>query len=185
MLRSRERSAFWQQAPASVKLAVRLLNLQATIWSVLVVGLAYGDADVAITHPGKVTTTAFVATVLLALAGGTFAAGKFWLAARLPRGHHKTRKAVITVEELMAGFAGLILLGLMLSVTGVVLSPPIVIGGIMSFRAARGLSKPPARGYFDAIEAAPRQARPEPRPGKGGSPAQFRSGIVAASGLLL
>jgi hypothetical protein len=50
--------------------AVGLLNLQATIWALLTVGVADGDANVAITLPSKVTTTAFVA-VLLALAAGT------------------------------------------------------------------------------------------------------------------
>jgi hypothetical protein len=179
MVKMPERHAFWQQAPASAKQAVSLLNLQAAIWALLAVGMACGDADVAVTHPGKVTTTAFVVTVVLAVAAGAFAAGKFWLAYRLPRGTHKTREAVITVERLMAGFACLMLFALMLTVTGLILSPPIIIGGIMSARVANGLTKPPARGYFDANDATRCEA-PDVRTCNGGGPAEFRSRLAAA-----
>jgi hypothetical protein len=179
MVKLAERPAPWQQAPASVKAASGLLYLQATIWALLSCGIAYGDANVAISHPSKGTTTAFVVTVLLALAAGTFAAGKFWLAHRLPGGTHKTREAVITVEALMGGFAGLVLLALFLSVFGLLLSPPVIIGGIISALVAHGLTKPPARQYFDTNEAAEAQ-NPNLRSYDGGSPAQFRACLAAA-----
>jgi hypothetical protein len=179
MAKSAGSPAFWQQAPASVKLAVGLLYLQATIWALLSGGIAYGSASVAIRHASKTTTTAVVVTAVLALAAGIFAAVKFWLAYRLPRGGHKTREAVITVEGLMACFAGLLLLALFVTITGLILSPPVIVGGIMSVRVAHGLTKPPARQYFDAIEAAGAQALNLRSP-DGGSPAQFRARLAAA-----
>ena len=180
MVKSAERPASWQQAPASVKHAVGLLYLQAAIWSLPSVGIVYGDANVAITHPSKVTTTAFVVTALLALAAGTFAAGKFWLAYRLPRGTHRTREAVITVEALMGGFAGLVMLVLFISGFGLLLSPPVIIGGIVSVLVAHGLTKPPARQYFDANEAAAGAQTPNLRSSDGASPAQFRARLAVA-----
>ena len=158
-------------------LAVGLLYLQAAIWALLSAGIAYGDVNVAITNPGKGTTTSVVVLAVLALAAGTFAAGKFWLAYRLPRGTHQTREAVITVEALMGGFAGLVLLALFLSVFGLILSPPVIIGGIMSVLVAHGLTKPPARQYFDANEAARAQSS-NLRSADGSSPAQFRARLA-------
>jgi hypothetical protein len=159
-----------------VKLAVGLLCLQATIWALLSAGIAYGDTRVAITHPSKGTTIDVVLAVL-ALAAGTFAAGKFWLAYRLPRGTHRTREAVISVEGLMVCFAGLVLLCLFVSLYGLVLAPPVIIGGIMSVLAAHGLTKPPAKQHFDANAGAQSSTLPCP---DGGSPAQFRARLVAA-----
>ena len=100
--------------------------------------------------PSKVTMTIFVGSVALALVSGTFAAAKFWLAYRLPRGTQRTREAVITVETLMAGFAGLVLLFLTVTGYGLILSPPFIIGGIMCVRVVRGLTMSPAEQYFDA-----------------------------------
>src|SRR5262245_34102703 len=97
-----------QQAPASVRAAVGLLYLQATIWALMSAGIAYGSANVAITPARNDTATGIVVPAVLALVAGALAAGKFWLAYRLPRGSHKTRVAVVTVEALMGCFAGLI-----------------------------------------------------------------------------
>ena len=178
MVKSAKSPAYWQRAPASVKLAVGLLCLQATIWALLSAGIAYGETNVAITHPSKGTIDMVVLAVL-ALAAGTFAAIKFWLAYRLPRGTHRTREAVISVEGLMGCFAGLVLLYLFVSLYGLVLSPPVIIGGIMSVLVAHGLTKPPAKQHFDANEAAGAQSLPLRSP-DGGSPAQLRARIATA-----
>jgi hypothetical protein len=122
--------------------------------------------------------TAIVLTVVLALATGTFAVAKLWLAYRLPRGTHQTREAVITVEGLMACLAGLVLVALTVTGYGLVLSPPFIIGGIMSGLVARGLNRPPAQQYFDASEAVDQSANL--RPPDGGSPAQFRGYLATA-----
>jgi hypothetical protein len=172
MVKSAGGSASWRHAPAPLKQAVGLLYLQATIWAFLSAGIVVGESlTLARTPDSKVTTT--VVTVLLALATGTFAAAKFRLAYRLPRGSHKTREAVITVETLMATFAGVVLLGLFISVTGLILSPPFIIGGVMSARVARGLAKPPARQYFDANQARGAQTGNARLPDSGDSPVQF------------
>jgi len=171
--------ASWQQAPVSVKAAVGLLYLQATIWAMVSAGIAYGSANVAIAPARNDTTTGIAVLAVLALVAGALAAGKFSLACRLPRGSHKTREAVITVEGLMGCFAGLILLVLLVSITGLILSPPAIVGGIMSVLVAHGLTKPPARQYFDANEAARAQSS-NPGSADGGSPAHFRARLAAA-----
>jgi hypothetical protein len=162
-----------QRPPESVRRAMGLLRVQATIWALVTAGIvADGSATLARTPDSKVTTT--IVTVVLALAAGAFAAVKFRLAYRLPQGGHRTRAAVIQVETLMAWFAGLLLFALAVSVFGLILSPPVIIGGIMSARVARGLAEPPARQYFDAGEAAGAKAR-SLRPAGGGSLARFRA----------
>lgn len=168
-----------QHAPGPVKNAVSLLRLQAAIWAMLSAGIvADGSANLALTPTSKVRT-AFAVAIVLALAMGTFAAAKFRLARRLPRGTHRTREAVITVETLMAGFAGLVTLVLAVSVFGLILSPPFIIGGIMSARVARGLARPPARQYFDANQSA--GACPATlRSPRGGGQAQFRGHLATA-----
>lgn len=143
-----------------------LLYLQATIWALLTAALAGGAATLARTPASKVIATTI--TIVLAMATGSLAAAKFKLAYRLPRGGHRTRETVITVEGLMACFAGFLLLALAISVFGLILSPLVIIGGIMSARVAHDLTKPPARQYFDASEAADAQA-PNPRPAGGSS----------------
>ena len=129
--------------------------------------------------PSKVTMTMFVGVVVLALVAGTFAAAKFWLAYRLPRGTQRTREAVIAVETLMGGFAGLVLLFLTVSGYGLILSPPFIIGGIMCVRVVRGLTKPPAELYFDANDAVDAQSANLRSP-DGGSPAQFQGYLATA-----
>ena len=156
-----------------MKQAVALLYLQATIWATLSAGLAAGVSATLARAPAS-KTTATVVTTALALATATVAAVKFRLAYRLPRGNHKTRETVITVEGLMVCFAGLLLLALALSVFLLVLAPPIIIGGIMSAQAAHGLTKPPARQYFDANAAAD-AGTPNPQCPDGGSLAQSRA----------
>lgn len=127
-----------------------LLYLQAAIWALLSAGVvAAGSMTLASTPASKVTTV--VLTSALTVATASFAAAKFRLAGRLPRGGHQTRETVISVETLMAGFAVLLLLVLAISVFGLVLAPPVIIGGIMSARVARGLTLPPARQYLDVI----------------------------------
>jgi hypothetical protein len=157
--------------------AVRLLRLQATIWALLSAGIVAEGSAYMTQAPGKDTTTAVVVTVILALVTGTFAAVKFWLASRLPRGTHRTRETVVAVEMLMAYFAVLVLLALAVSVFGLFFSPPVIIGGIMSSRVAGALKKPPAQLYFDA-SADPQSAIPQ-SPGVGG-PAQFWGCLVTA-----
>lgn len=172
MGKSVQSSASRLQAPASVRRAAGLLYLQATMWALLTASLAGGAATLARTPASKVTATAM--TVVLALATGSLAAAKFKLAYRLPHGGHQTRQTVITVEGLMACFAGLLVLVLAISVFGLILSPPVIIGGIMSARVAHDLTKPPAREYFDANETA--DAQPiNPRPAGGGSLTPFRA----------
>jgi hypothetical protein len=179
MVKAAESPASRQQAPASVNLAVALLCLQATIWALLAADIAYGSANAAIAPARNDTTTGVVVLAVLALVASTIVAGKFWLAYRLPRGTHQTREAVIMVEGLMGGFAGLVLLALFVIPIGLILSPPIIIGGIMSVLVAHGLTKPPARQYFDANEAARAQSSNLGSP-DGGSPAQFRARPAAA-----
>jgi hypothetical protein len=133
-----------QQSPKFVQNAVGLLRLQATIWALLSAGMVAGVSASFARTPSKVTMTTFAGIVVLALVPGTFAAVKFWLAYRLPRGTQRTREAVITVETLMAGFAGLVLLFLTVTGYGLVFSPPFIIGGIMCARVVRGLIKSPA-----------------------------------------
>ena len=123
--------------------------------------------------------TTFVGIVVLAVVPGTFAAAKFWLAYRLPRGTRRTREAVITVETLMAGFAGLVLLFLTVTGYGLIFSPPFLIGGIMCVWVIRGLTKPPAEQYFDANEAVDAQSANLRSP-DGGSPAQFQGYLATA-----
>jgi hypothetical protein len=153
--------------------------LQAIIWALLSVGIvADGSANLALTPTSKVKT-AFVVAVVLALVMGTFAVAKFRLANRLPRGTHRTREAVITVETLMAGFAGLVMLVLVVSVFGLIISPPFIIGGIMSARVARGLARPPACHYFDVNEAAAASSANLRSP-EGGNQAQYRGYLATA-----
>ena len=79
----------------------------------------------------------------------------------------------------MACFAGLVLLALTVSGYGLIISPPFIIGGIMSARVAAGLNKPPAQQYFDAngaVDAQPADLRSP----DGGSPAQFRGYLATA-----
>jgi hypothetical protein len=168
-----------QQPPKFVRNAVGLLRLQATIWALLSAGIVAGDTSSFARTPSKVTMTAFVVIVVLALAAGTFAAAKFWLAYRLPRGTQRTREAVITVETLMAGFAGLVLLCLTVTGYGLIFSPPFIIGGIMCVRVVRGLTKPPAEQYFDANEAVDTQSSNLRSPDDS-SPAQFQGYLVTA-----
>jgi hypothetical protein len=123
--------------------------------------------------------TGVVVLAVLALVVVTIAAAKFWLAYRLPRGSHKTREAVITVEGLMGGFAVLVLPALFVIPIGLVLSPPVIIGGIMSVRVAHGLAKPPARQYFDANEA-PQAQTSNLQSSEGGSPSRFQARLAAA-----
>lgn len=162
-----------------VQNAVGLLRLQATIWALLSGGMVAGVSASFARTPSNVTMTTFVGVVVLALVAGTFAAAKFWLAHRLPRGTQRTREAVITVETLMAGFAGLVLLFLTVSGYGLILSPPFIIGGIMCVRVVRGLTKPPAEQYFDANEAVDAQSANLRSP-DGGSPALFQGYLATA-----
>jgi hypothetical protein len=74
----------------------------------------------------------------------------------------------------MACFAGLLLLALAVTFFLLVLAPPIIIGGIMSAQVAHGLTKPPARQYFDANEAADAHT-PNPRCPDGGSHTQSQA----------
>lgn len=181
MVKSAESPASRQQAPKSVQNAVGLLRLQATIWALLSAGIV-ADGSVYLARlartPGN-TMTAVVVTVVLALVTGTFAAAKFRLAYHLPRGTHQTCDAVIGVETLMVCFAGLMLFVLTVSGMGLILSPPFIIGGIMSARVVRGLTKPPAQQYFDANEAVDAQSANLRSP-DGGSPAQFRGHLATA-----
>ena len=160
-----------QEAPASVKAAVGLLCLQAAIWALLSADLAYGSDR---------TTRGGVVLAVLALVTATIAASKLWLAYRLPRGTHRTREAVISLEGVMGCFAGLVLLAaLFLGLAGLLLFPPVIVGGIMSVLVANGLTKPPARQYFDANEAA-RAQTPNRRSRDDGSPAQYRARFATA-----
>jgi hypothetical protein len=179
MTLSAESSTSPLQPPASVNLAVGLLCLQATIWTFVSAVLAYGSASVARAPQRSGTITGVVVFGVLALVVITIAAGKFWLAYRLPRGGHKTREAVITVEGLMGGFAVLVLLALFVIPIGLVLSPPVIIGGIMSLRVANGLTKPPARQYFDANEAAKAKTA-NLRSIDGGGAARFQARLASA-----
>lgn len=161
--------------------AVGLLRLQAAIWALLCAGLIAGDAasltGALARTPTKISMTAVVVIFVLALAAGTLAVAKFRLAYRLPRGSHQTREAVITVEVVMAGFAGLVLLALALTITGLIFSPPFIVGGVMSAWVASGLNKPPAQQYFDAKEAV--DAQPAGlRQADGGRSAQFRGALA-------
>jgi hypothetical protein len=122
---------------------------------------------------------ATVMAVVVALVMGAFSAAKLRLASRLPHGTHQTRERVVAVETIMACFGGLVTLVLVASVFGLILSPAFIIGGIMSARVARGLTKPPAQQYFDAIEAEAAQSASAPPP-DGGNPAQFQ-GILATA----
>lgn len=171
-----------QPAPKSVRNAVALLRLQATIWALLAAGIvAAGSANLALT-PSSKALAPFVATVVFTLAMGTFAAAKLRLAYRLPRGTHQTRQAVITVETLMACFAGLLCvptLAAVAAIFGLIIFPPILIGGIMSAQVARGLTKPPALQYFDAAEAAKAPAANQRSP-EGGNQAQFWGYLATA-----
>ena len=115
----------------------------------------------------------------MAESAGAFAAAKFWLAYRLPRGTHQTCTVVVGVEFVMAGFAGVVLVVLIASVFGLILSPPLIIGGIMSLRVARGLIRPPAQQYFDANHALDVRSGAVPGP-EGGAPAQFRGYLAMA-----
>jgi hypothetical protein len=179
MVKSADSSASRQQPPKFVRNAVGLLRLQATIWALLSAGVVAGDSVSLARAPSKVTMTAVVVTVVLALAAGTFAAAKFRLAHRLPRGTERTREAVITVETLMAGFAGLVLLFLTVTGFGLILSPPFLIGGIMCVRVVRGLTKPRAEQYSDASESVGGQSANLRSP-DGGSPAQFQGYLATA-----
>jgi hypothetical protein len=179
MVKPAESPASQQQVPKSVQNAVGLLRLQATIWALLSGGLVAGDSASLARTPSKVAMTAVAVTVVLALAAGTFAVAKFRLAYRLPRGTHQTREAVITVEGLMACFAGLVLVALTVSGYGLIISPPFIIGGIMSARVAAGLNKPPAQQYFDANGAVDTQPANLRSP-DGGSAAQFRGYLATA-----
>jgi len=142
-------------------------------------GIAYASADVAISPDPNDTTTGVTVFAVLTLVAGALAAGKFRLAYRLPRGSHKTREAVITVEALMGGFAGLVLLALFVTPAGGLFLPPVIVGGIMSVLVARGLNKPPALQYFDAKEAPGAQSS-NAGSADSGSPAQFRARLAAA-----
>ena len=144
MVKSAAGAASRQQPSKFVQNAVGLLRLQATIWALLSAGMVAGVSASFARTPSKVTMTTFVGIVVLALAASTFAAAKFWLAHRLPRGTQRTREVVITVETLMAGFAGLVLVFLTVTGYGLILSPPFIIGGIMCARVVRGLIKFPA-----------------------------------------
>jgi hypothetical protein len=179
MVKSAESPASRQQAPKSLQNAVGLLRLQATIWALLSAGIVAGCSAFLARTPSKVTMTAVAATVVLVLVTAAFAAVKFRLAHRLPRGTHQTRAAVIRVEKLMVCFAGLVLFVLTVSGMGLIISPPFIIGGIMSARVARGLTKPPALQYFDANEGADAQSANLRSP-DGGSPAQFRGYLATA-----
>jgi hypothetical protein len=168
-----------QETPIAIRNAAGLLRIQAIIWALLAVGLvADGAANLAL-KPTKGLVTAMVVAVVVALAMGAFSAAKFRLASRLPHGTHQTRERVVAVETIMACFGGLVTLVLVASVFGLILSPAFIIGGIMSARVARGLTKPPAQQYFDAIEAEAAQSASAPPP-DGGNPAQFH-GILATA----
>ena len=186
MVESAEIPAPSQQVPKSVHDAVNLLRLQAVIWALLSAGIVVdGCVNLALdtVNASWSTATAVLITVAAALVTATFAAAKFRLAYRLPRGNRRTLETVTGVETVMAVFAGLVLLFLVLSVFGLVLSPPVIIGGIMSARVARGLTKPPAKQYFDANQALAGQATGLPSP-EGGTPAQFglrRLGVAAVA----
>jgi succinate dehydrogenase hydrophobic anchor subunit len=182
MAESIESPAPRQGAPTSVQRAVGLLRLQATIWALLCVGtVADGSANLALqtVNPSWGTVNAVVFTVVLALGTGLIAVAKFRLAYRLPRGSRRTLETVIDVEMVMAFFAGLVLLFLVFSGFGLILSPPFIIGGIMSARVARGLTKPPAQQYFDANQALDGQSAALASP-EGGTPTQFRGYLVTA-----
>jgi hypothetical protein len=134
-----------------------LLWLQATIWALLSAGIiALGSTYLAETS-NTVTAPAIPMTVVLALATGTFAALKYRLAYRLPRGTLRTCENVIGTEMMMVILAGLMMVALACSGMGLILSPPVIIGGVMSIKAARGLTKPPAQQYFEANDAAAAQ----------------------------
>jgi hypothetical protein len=164
------------ETPVSIRNAVGLLRVQAIIWALLAVGLvADGAANLAL-KPTKGMVTALVAAVVVALVMCAFSAAKFSLASRLPNGTHQTRERVVAVEIIMACFGGLVTLVLAASVFGLILAPPFVVGGIMSARVARGLAKPPAEQYLDAIQA--QAAQSASAPPHGGNPAQFH-GVVA------
>jgi len=168
-----------QQTPASVRDAVCLLCLQATIWALLSAGTAYGSAHLAMAPARSGITAGVVVLAVLALVAGAIAAGKFWLSYRLPRGTNRTRETVITVEGLMGGFAGLALLALLfVAPFGMILSPPVIVGGIMSVLVAHGLTKPPARHYFDASEHARAQNSNLRSPDSGAT--QFRACLASA-----
>jgi hypothetical protein len=175
MVESTESPVSVENQPKSVRHAVNLLRLQATIWA-LVSGDAWLNLKVGLTSPNN---AAVVGTIAIGVAAAAFAAAKLWLAYRLPRSTHQTCSIVIGVEFVMAGFAGLVLVIMIISVFGVILSPPFIIGGIMSLRVARGLTKPPAQQYFDANRAPGDQSSALPFP-EGGAPAQFRSYLAMA-----
>jgi hypothetical protein len=166
-------------SPTAIRNAVGLLRLQAIIWAVLAIGLlADGAANLA-RKPTEGLLTAMVAAAVVAFFMGVSSAVNFRLASRLPYGAHQARERVVAIETVMAGFGGLVTLVLAASVFGLILAPPFIVGGIMSARVARGLTRPSALQYFDAIEAqAARSARP-PLP-DGGNPAQFH-GILATA----
>jgi hypothetical protein len=175
MVESAESPATRQQAPKSVQQAVNLLRLQATIWALLAAD-AWVNLGIGLTSTSK---AAVVGTIAMGLAGAAFAAAKFWLAYRLPRSTHRTRSVVIGVEAVMAGFAALVVSLLAITIFGLILSPPFIIGGIMSARVAQGLTKPPALDYFSTNQALSTRST-SPRARNGGTPAQYRGYLATA-----
>lgn len=168
-----------QETPIAIRNAVGLLRTQAIIWALLAVGLVIDGAANLALKPTKGLVTAMVVAVVVALVMGAFSLAKFGLASRLLHGTHQTRERVVAVETIMACFGGLVTLVLAASVTGLTLAPAFIIGGFMSAVVARGLTKPPARQYFDAIEAEATQTASAPSP-DGGSSAQIHSVIATA-----
>lgn len=142
----------WRPAPTSVSYARALVFLQAACWGLLSLLSIYwaltsntapADGIVVEYHPAWAIGVASVAAALTA--------AKTRLGIRISHRSRGTRRTLMIVEYLMAGFAVVVCLLTLNMNGGDIPFLASLFGGPMSLIAAIRLNEPPARQYFGEL----------------------------------